>query len=100
VNERSSGKLIEVGGPQRLQYREVVSIVKRALNKKRGNIYLPLWFMMINAFLLELIMKPAPITRDQISMLKAGNVCDNSKLKDLFEIDLTGFEEGLRTYLR
>ncbi|UCD94900.1 MAG: complex I NDUFA9 subunit family protein [Candidatus Zixiibacteriota bacterium] len=99
-NEKSLNKTIEVGGPERFQYREIVSILKRVLNKKRGNIYLPLWFMKMNAFLLEQVMKPAPITRDQIAMLIAGNVCDNGKLYEVFDVELTGFENGLRKYKR
>jgi NADH dehydrogenase len=99
-NENSLDRTIEVGGPGKYQYREIVTILKRILNKKRGSIYLPLWFMKANAFVLERVMKPAPITRDQIAMLIAGNVCDNSKLEEIFDIELTDFEDGLRKYMR
>lgn len=99
-NEKSFSKTIEIGGPGKYQYREILSILKRILNKKRGNVYLPLWFMKANAFLLEKVLTPAPITRDQIAMLVAGNVCDNSKLEELFDIELTDFEDGLRKYMR
>lgn len=98
--DRTLNKTIEVGGPERLQFREIISTVKRVLKKKRGNIYLPLWFMRINALILERIMKPAPITADQLLMLKAGNICDNRQLDEVFDIKLTGFEEGLKRYLR
>ena len=61
---------------------------------------MPMWFMKLNAFLLERTLKPSPITTDQLKMLEVGNTCDNKKLYEIFEIELTAFEEGLRKYMR
>jgi uncharacterized protein YbjT (DUF2867 family) len=99
-NNKSRNKTVEIGGPEKLTYKEILTILKRVLNKKRGNLYLPMWFMRLNAFLLERIMKPSPITTDQLNMLEAGNTCDNKMLPEIFEIELTPFEEGLRKYMR
>lgn len=97
--EGSVNRTIEIGGPRELEYREILAILKSVLNKKRGRLYLPLWLMKINAAVLEKIMKPAPITRDQLKMLEAGNTVDNSMLADIFDVELTGFEDGLNEYM-
>jgi NADH dehydrogenase len=98
--DRALNKTIEIGGSKPLKYGEIVGIIKRVLQKRRGTIYLPMWFIKINARILEKIMKPAPLTTDQLLMMKAGNICDNQQLKDIFEIEPITFEDGLKTYLR
>jgi len=100
TREDCLGRIIEVGGPERLSYREILAILKRVLNKKKRNIYLPWWFMKMNAAILETFLKPAPLTGDQIKMLRSGNICDNSQLHELFDRRMTPFEEGLRKYMR
>ncbi len=98
-NKKARNKTIEIGGPDKFSYKEILRIIKRVLNKKRGNLYLPMWFMKLNAFLLERILKPSPITTDQLKMLEVGNTCDNKNLYETFEIELTAFEQGLRNYM-
>jgi len=56
--------------------------------------------MKANAAVLEKILKPAPITRDQLLMLEAGNITDNSLLTEIFDIELTEFENALNEYMR
>jgi len=99
-NRQSVNKTIEIGGPEALEYRKIISTLKRVLNKKRGRLYLPLWLMKANAAILEKIMKPAPITRDQLLMLEAGNITDNSLLTQIFDVELTKFENALNEYMR
>lgn len=100
ANEKAKNKTIEVGGPDKYSYKEILAIIKTVLNKKRGNLYLPIWFMRLNAFLLERILKPSPITTDQLKMLEVGNTCDNKDLHKIFNIELTAFEVGLCKYMR
>jgi uncharacterized protein YbjT (DUF2867 family) len=98
-NNRAVNKTLEVGGPKVYRYVEIMAILKRALNKKRQNVYLPLWLVKVNAAILEVFFKPAPITRDQLTMLNAGSVCDNSQVFEIFNIKLTEFEDSLK-YMR
>nr|MBN2278899.1 complex I NDUFA9 subunit family protein [candidate division Zixibacteria bacterium] len=94
-----SGETIEIGGPEILEYREILSILKKLLNTKKRNIYLPMRLMKLMAAVLEKVLKPAPITIDQLRMLEMGNICDNRRLYELFGNQLTGFEEGLKKYM-
>ncbi len=99
-NSKASGKTIEVGGPRAYRYKEIIRILKSHLNKNRINIYLPVWLMSIAAAVMEKLMKPAPITTDQLKMMQAGNYCDNKEMKEIFEINLTDLEDGLKEYMR
>ena len=51
------------------------------------------------AVVLGKILKPSPLTTDQLIMLELGSACDLSKMKKLFEIDPVGFDEGLKKVL-
>jgi uncharacterized protein YbjT (DUF2867 family) len=96
----TTDRIIEVGGPEIFELRELLSVIKKALDKKRISIYIPFWFMKFNAGLMEMVLRPTPITREQLDMLKAGSTCDNSEFDFLFNIRLTKLEDGLREYLR
>lgn len=93
-------EIIEIAGQQRLEYREIINIIKGCLNKKRLNLHLPFAVMKIVAALMELVLKPAPLTKDQLTMLEMGNVGDIKRMKDIFNIDPAGFEKELKKYLR
>ena len=94
------GKIIELGGPEKLEYLEILNIIKRVLGKSRVNFHIPIWVMKPIAVCLEKIIKPAPITRDQLAMMKMGNTGDIELMMKLFVIDPVSFEDGLRKYLR
>lgn len=99
-NEKASGKTIEIGGPERLQFKQIIDIIKKVLRKRRIRLYIPAGLIKPMAGLMEKIVKPAPVTTDQIEMLLAGNVCEKNELYDIFDIRLTPLEEGLNKYLR
>ncbi len=99
-NPRAVNQTIELGGPDIYEFRQMVAIIKKSLNIRRFNLYIPFWLMMINGWILERFLKPAPVTMDQLKMLRAGGVADNSKLLEIFRIDLTSFESKIKEYLR
>ena len=98
--ETARNKIIEIGGPEKLEYMEILNIIKRVLGKSRMNIRIPIGVMRLIAGLLEKVMTPAPLTRDQLAMMEMGNTGDISDMKKLFSIDPIKFEDGLRKYLR
>lgn len=99
-NDKALNKTIQIGGPEEYELLQLIALLKKLLKKSRINLYIPLWTLKIIAAGLEKIMKPAPITTDQLKMLKAGNICDNREMLELFNMELTGLEDGLRKYLR
>lgn len=98
--ESAENKIFEIGGPQKLEYLEILCILKSVVKKKRMNFFLPKWLMIFTASVLEKIIKPAPITRDQILMMESGNTCDITEMKNLFSIEPISFENGLKKYMR
>lgn len=96
----ASGRTIEMGGPEAFEFRQMTGIMKKVFNYRRLNIYIPFSLVRAVARVMETFLKPAPVTVDQLMMLRAGNTCDNSELLDIFKIELTSFEDGLRKCLR
>ena len=100
ANERALSRTLEIGGPVAMEYREMVSIIKKVLKKRAANVYIPLWLLNIMAVGMEKLMKPAPFTTDQLKMLDQGNSCNNAEAFEVLDIKLTALEDGLRNYLR
>ncbi len=95
----SSGKLYEVGGPEALTYLGIVDIIKQVLNKKRLHIHLPMGLMRLVASVLEKVLSPAPITVDQLKMMKAGSTCDHKIVEKQFGLKFTPLGKELPTYM-
>ncbi len=93
-------EIIEAGGPEKLEYLEILYILKKHAGKKRLNFFLPVMLMKFIASVLEKVINPAPITKDQIMMMEAGSTCDITKMKKLFSINPVSLEDGLQKYLR
>lgn len=64
--------LVELGGPDVVDWNEFWSRLKAALGTRRPALHLPLWMMRPPAVLLELLPHP-PVTRDQLRMLELGD---------------------------
>jgi NADH dehydrogenase len=92
----SNGQTIDIGGPERLEYVTVINKIKKALKKKRLNIHIPFAVITPVAALLEKLLKPAPLTKDQLSMLKMGSVGDITAMRTLLGIEPRKFEDGLK----
>lgn len=95
----ASGRVYEIGGPEPLTYLEILDILKRILDRKRMTVHIPVWMARWSARLLELVMKPAPLTRDQIAMLAAGSTCDPTTAEREFGVTFSPLEKQLRTYM-
>jgi len=96
----TSGKTYDIGGPEQLTYLEVIDIIKRTMNRRRLTIHIPLSLVKAAAFILELIMKPAPVTRDQLKMMEAGSTCDQTVAEKEFGVKFSSLEMQLPKYMR
>lgn len=100
TNTAAKNQTIEIVGPERLEYVQILNILKARLGKKRVNLHLPFMFMKFIAGTLEQFVKPAPLTRDQLLMMRQGNIGDPTMMKRIFNIEPRSFESGLDEYLR
>ena len=86
--------LVELGGPDVVDWNEFWSRLKAALGTRRPALHLPFWFMRPQAAILERLPSP-PVTRDQLRMLQLGDnvVSDGGAsmealgLRDLMPLD-------------
>jgi uncharacterized protein YbjT (DUF2867 family) len=94
--------LIELGGPDVVDWNELWARLKAAIGTRRPALHLPYWFMRPQAFVLERLPNP-PLTRDQLKMLAAGDnvVGDGGRSQArLGLVDLVPLDEQLQSALR
>jgi uncharacterized protein YbjT (DUF2867 family) len=99
-NSAVLNRVIEIGGPEQLQFRAIIALLGKVLKKKSVIIYIPVFLARFGAHIMENLMKPSPLTVDQIEMLLYGNIFSNNELNGLFDVKLTSFENGIAKYLR
>lgn len=97
---KTAGKTYELGGPDVVSLRKVMTIVMEQTQRQRPFVPLPFWLARVQARFLELLPNP-PLTRDQVTLLQSDNVVaeDALTLADL-GIEATSFWSVLPTYLR
>jgi uncharacterized protein YbjT (DUF2867 family) len=92
----AANRTFELGGPDVVTWNEFWSRLKRSLGTRRPSVHLPVALMRAQALVLERLPKP-PVTRDQLTMLEAGdNVVTNSDAVDTFGLPLVPLDEQLR----
>ena len=93
----AANRAFELGGPDVVTWNELYDRIKTVLGKRRAKIHLPFGLMRVNAAVLEALPGPTPVTRDQLTMLEAGdNICDNTAARETFGIELVPLTEQLR----
>lgn len=91
------GRTFELGGPDVVSWDELYDRIKTVLGKRRLKLHLPFGLMRANARVLEALPGPTPVTRDQITMLEAGdNVVTDDEAARVFGLPLVPLDEQLR----
>ncbi len=101
----SVGQTLDVCGPDRLKFTEVLTEILRATGRRRRQVHLPLPLARLQARLLEfiyptLLRQAPPLNRDQILMLGEDNVGDPGPAARLFGFTPAPFRESLRAFLK
>ena len=111
--ERSSlrGRTIDIGGPDQFTYNELVSIVARAMGRRRLHFHVPVWMAYLGAKAAQIVQPRPPITTDQLRMISIRNVAEPGVVEDEFGftprrlegnidyISSIGFRDALRISL-
>jgi NADH dehydrogenase len=97
----AANRTFELGGPETLSWNEFWDRLAAALGKRRAKLHLPMSLVRAQAAVLERLPRtPVTVTRDQLTMLEAGdNTCDERPAAELFGIELTPLDEQLRRSL-
>lgn len=94
--------LVELGGPDIVDWNEFWTRLKAALGTRRPALHLPFWLMRSQAAILERLPNP-PVTRDQLRMLQLGDnvVSDGGASMEALGLrDLVPLDEQLRRALQ
>jgi uncharacterized protein YbjT (DUF2867 family) len=92
----AAGRTFELGGPDIVTWNEFWERLKKALDVRRPSVHIPTGLMRAQATLLEKLPNP-PVTRDQLTMLGAGdNVVSNDDAVRTFGLPLVPLADQLR----
>ena len=90
-----AGRVLPLGGPERLTFREVIGVICRALGKRRLLAPLPLPIARVQSRLLSAVLPNPPLTPAAVELFSFDNATDQDALKQAF-----GFEpEAFSSYL-
>jgi NADH dehydrogenase len=92
------GQIIELGGPESLTWREILQRIAKAVGRRKLMLPVPALGVTTAATLFDRF-EAFPITRDQITMLLAGNSCSSAALGRL-GIEPIPFTAETLAYLR
>jgi NADH dehydrogenase len=91
-----ANRTFEVGGPDAPSWNEFWGRLKRVLGSRRPTVHVPFGLMQAQAALTERL-PGAPVTRDQLTMLKLGdNVVTSPDAVETFQLPLVPLDEQLR----
>ena len=92
----AANRTFELGGPDVVTWRELYDRIRRVLRKRRPTLHIPMGVMRAGATLTERL-PGAPITRDQLKMIEAGdNVVTNDDAVQTFQLPLVPLDEQIR----
>jgi uncharacterized protein YbjT (DUF2867 family) len=99
VEENNKTNIIECGGPEILNFKEIIKILLKQIGKKRLLVNVPYSLATIQSKIFELFPRPL-LTFDQLKLLKFDNIVSGnySSLKDLNLEYVSTFEEELELY--
>ena len=92
------GKTFDVGGPEKIEFNQIIDSIGEVICAPPHKIHIPAFIMSTMAEMLDWL-PSFPVTKDQITMLLEGNVCDEKPFFKHFDIKPIGFKEGISKYL-
>ncbi len=93
------GKTYELGGPDILNFKEILRIISYVIDKKVLFAPVPIWIAMPPVAFLQKLGIPLPVTSDQLQMLQEDNIRRGGDDIEKLGVEWTGFEEAIRQYL-
>lgn len=97
-NPAASQRTFTLGGPDEIAWSEMLRIIARSVGKSKLVLPMPISIMYFVATMLDW-MPFFPVTRDQLTMLAAGNTATDQPLRSLIGRDPTPFSPEALSYL-
>jgi NADH dehydrogenase len=90
----TQGKIYELGGPDRLAFKEIVATAASQLGKKPKEVVVPTWAIRPFVWALQRF-ESFPLTLDQLKMLSKDNVCEIDPFVKTFQIEPKSFRTAI-----
>ena len=98
-NPRLRNRRVEIGGPQRLSYDQVVDEVAFTMSTKRWKLHIPVALMRFPVWLTEKLLSKPPVTKDQLAMLQVPNFPERDTVQGVFRFSPKRIRGNI-TYVR
>ena len=80
-----NGKVIEIGGPEHLNYNDIVDIIARTFGVRRLKLHVPMPLMRMAVRVMEMLLPRPPATREQLRMVAVPNITKLGTVEAVFE---------------
>jgi NADH dehydrogenase len=90
----TQGKIYELGGPDRLAFKEIVATAASQLGKNPKEVVVPAWAIRPFVWALQRF-ESFPLTLDQLKMLSKDNVCEIDPFVKTFQIEPKSFRNAI-----
>ncbi|MCA1926902.1 MAG: complex I NDUFA9 subunit family protein [Calditerrivibrio sp.] len=97
--DETIGGIYPICGDKKFTYKELLNSIMEVTGRKRVLLPVPEFFVEVGITFFGNF-SWFPITKDQFTMLKEGNVCDNSDIFNVTGVEKRDFKEVLRGYLK
>ncbi|MEI6914736.1 MAG: hypothetical protein WCL39_06350, partial [Armatimonadota bacterium] len=95
-DDAHNGHTYELGGPERLRFKDIVRMVARQMGSHKLRIHVPLLIVSPVTYLMSRITSRFPLTPDQMILLQEDNIAEPNDVEDVFNLTLVPFSEGLK----
>ncbi|MBE3590771.1 MAG: complex I NDUFA9 subunit family protein [Firmicutes bacterium] len=100
ADEAHAGRVYELGGPERLTYREILERVMEALGLRRLPVPVPVWLMRPVVPVMARLLPDPPVTADELAQLAFDNVTDPDSVRRAFGFEPLAMTTDAIAYLR
>jgi hypothetical protein len=95
-NEATAGHVYDIGGPDILTYKEMMTRFARLLGRRRWIFVVPVLTPRLSAYWVNMVTPvPASIAFPLIDSLKYETVCENDSINQHVDVEPIGFEEAV-----
>ena len=77
-------RIVEIGGPDQLSYREIIRTVARTMGCRRLMVNIPLWKIRLPIMLMELLTPRPPINRAMLQLITLRNLTQHDSVERTF----------------
>jgi uncharacterized protein YbjT (DUF2867 family) len=100
TTDAATNQTIDLGGRDELPLNDLLRQIAQQAGIRKLAFHVPLPLMFAGAAMAQALFRRAPVTVDQLRMLREGSSCDITHMKRIFGVEPRGFAEGLSTWLR